>query len=291
MRARVALAAAMMALGCGARGGNADTPVAPLSATSDDEVVATVDGRPIYAGAVAMQARARGVDRKTALADLIDAEVLAGEAVRRHLDADLTVELETRGAMVRRLLATTFEKEVTPADVPDQLLRKEYQRNLPYLSHSTYADVWHLFVPVAKNATPDEKAAARARAETLARRAKGLTLEQFKQLARDEGLRNEEIVTARDGWVQKPFSDAAFDQLKKPGDTTSGIIETSFGYHVEYLIRFIPPAHVSFDEATPKLRQGLFPELQKHAFAKLVDDAMARHHIETHPERLPNPGR
>ncbi|MDB4966864.1 MAG: peptidylprolyl cis-trans isomerase, PpiC-type [Myxococcales bacterium] len=278
-------AVGLCAVGC--RGGASDEPSAALVAESKDAVIATVDGRPIYAAAVAAQARARGVDARAALEDLIQAEALAGEAARRGLDRDTEVRLETRGALARRYLQESFERDVTIDDVPEAPLRREYQRQLPYLNHSTYADVWHFFVPVGKKATPEEKAAARSRVEALAKKARGLSLEDFKKLARDEGLQNEEIVTARDGWVQKPFSYAAFDQLKNPGDTTSGLIETTFGYHVEYLIRWVPPVHIPFAEAVGKLRSGIFPDYQKYAFKKFVDDAMTRHRIETHPERLP----
>src|SRR6185312_14250130 len=166
-----------------------------------DVVVATVDGRPIFAGDVARQARAEGVDRKAALDALVDAEVLAGEAARRGFDRDLEVRDETKGALVRRYLKLGFEPTVSPADVPEAVVRREYQRNLAYLNHATYADVWHFVVPVAAKATPEEKAQAHARAEALAKRAAGLSLEAFKKLGSDEGLRVEEIVSARDGWV------------------------------------------------------------------------------------------
>jgi PPIC-type peptidyl-prolyl cis-trans isomerase-like protein len=280
------LVAALVAAGCSHGSAPSDAPVAPLAAASSDEVVATVDERPIYAAAVAAQARARGVDKRTALADLVDAEVLAGEAARRGLDRDLDVRLETKGALGRRLVAATFEREVTPADVPDAIVRREYQRRLPYLNHGIYADVWHLVVSVGKGASPDDKAQARARAEALAKRARGLSLDEFKKLASDEKLINEEVVTARDGWVERPFSEAAFAQLKKPGDTTTDVVETSYGYHVEYLIRWIPPEHVTLAEAAPKIRQGVFPEWRKQAFARFVADAVGRHQVELHPEHL-----
>jgi hypothetical protein len=281
-----ALALFVVVAGC-SRGASHAGPEAPLVAASSDEVVATVDGRPIYASAVAMQARARGVDRKTALADLVDAEALAGEAARRGLDQDLAVRDETKGAMVRRYLATGFEREVTADDVPDPLVRREYQKRLPYLNHGTYADTWHLLVAVPKGAPPAVKAQAKERAELLMKRAKGLSLAEFQKLGADEGLRSEEVVTARDGWVERPYSEAAFTQLKKPGDTTTSLVETSYGYHVLYLVKWIPPEHISISEAAPKIREGVFPEFQKRAFAKLVDEAMARHKVELHPEHLP----
>jgi hypothetical protein len=283
---RRALVVAVALAGC-SHPPASDAPVAPLSAQANDDVVATVDGRPIYASAVAMQARARGVDRKTALADLVDAEALAGEAARRGLDRDLEVRDETKGAMVRRYLQRDFEPSVTPADVPDQVVKREYQSRLAYLVHDTYADVWHFIVPVAPNASPADKADARTRAEALAKQARGLSLDAFKKLAADAGLHSEEVVSARDGWVQRPFSEAAFTQLRKPGDVSTAPVETTFGFHVLHLIRFIPPEHVTLSEAAPKIREGVFPEYQRRWFAKLVDEAMARHKVELHPEHLP----
>jgi len=284
MRARLAIFA--LVAGC-SHGQASDGAVAPLVAQSSDVVVATVDGRPIYAGAVAEQARARGVDRKTALADLVDAEVLAGEAARRGLDQDLHVRDETKGALVRRYLKLGFEQQTTAADVPEPLVRREYRQRLPYLNHDTYADVWHFLVPVPKGASADDKAKARARARALAARAKGLSLAEFQKLGHDEGLTTEEVVTARNGWVERPFSEAAFEQLKKPGDTTTSDVETSYGFHVLYLVKWIPAVHTTEAEAAAKIREGVFPEYEKHAFEKFVDEAMGRHHVELHAEHLP----
>jgi parvulin-like peptidyl-prolyl isomerase len=287
MRPAALLVAVATALVACSRGAHDEAPIAALQATSNDEVVATVDGRPINAADVARQARARGVDAPKALSDLVDAEVLAGEAARRGLEDDLEVRDETKGALVRRYLELGFEREVTPNDVPELAVRREYQRNLAYLNHNVYTDVWHILVPVAKDATPEQKEAARQRAAALARRARGMTVAEFKQLGHDEGLRTEEIVTARDGWVERPFSEAAFTQLKNPGDVSTRDVETTYGFHVLYLVRWIPAEHVTLSEAAPKLRESLFGAFEKRAFAKLVDEAMARYKIELHPEHLP----
>jgi hypothetical protein len=272
-------------------------PVAPLVASADDDIVATVDGRPIYAAAVAVQARARGVDARRALSDLVDAEVLAGAAARRGLDRDLSARLAARGAMVRRLLHDTFEHDVTPADVPADLVRKAYLRNQPYLNHDEYIDVWHILVavPKPKQATVAEQKAARALATELATRARGQSLAEFKQLAAEtrraghEVSDAQEVVTERDGWTQKSFSHAAFDQLRKERDTC--VAETSYGAHAVYMVRFIPAVHTPLANVEAELRRGLFvTDVQKRAFTHFADEAMARHRVAMHPERLPKDG-
>jgi hypothetical protein len=292
---RLALALVLLASGCRARGGVAGRFAVPLTADAPpgDEVVATVDGHPIRASEIALQAQARGVDAKAALADLIDAEVLAAEAARRGIDRDRDAVDAAKAAAVRRLLSTGFERDTTADQIPIRDLKRVYQMNSNLLDHSEYVDVWHLLVPVKKGATPAERAACRAVADELERKARGVaSVEAFKALATEVKpppgveVRTEQIVTARDGWVLTSFSYPAFDQLKKPGDTSS-VVETDYGYHVIYLVKRIPPAHVPLEEAAPKLRAGLLPEFQRHEFAKLVDALAAEHHTVVHYDRLP----
>lgn len=265
----------------------------PLSApSSDDAIVATVDGRPIRAGEIATQARAAGTSAKQALDDLIDAELLAGEAARRGLDKEHDVQLAVRQAAARRLLETTFEKEVTPSSLSERDLRRGYNAQRNMFDHSEYVDTWHILSPADAKAPPEEKQAARAVAEQIAKRARGIgSAEAFKALATEiapppgKQLKLEQIITARDGWVVPEYSIPAFDQLKKPGDTST-VVETSFGYHVIYLNRRIPPRHATLDEAKPELTQYLFPPYQRAEFSRFVSEAMVKHRVEVHPERV-----
>jgi len=264
----------------------------PLSAPSQDEVVATVDGRPIRAGDVATQARAAGTSAQQALQDLVDAELLAGEAARRGLEKDHDVQLAVRQTAARRLLETTFEKEVTPASLSERDYRRAYNAQRNMFDHSEYVDTWHILSPADAKAPPEEKQAARAVAEEIARRARGIgSAEAFKALADQvapppgKKFKIEQIITARDGWVVPEYSIPAFDQLKKPGDT-SAVVETNYGYHVIYLNKRIPPRHATLEEAKPELTQFLFPQLQRTELTRFVGEAMLKHHVEAHPERV-----
>jgi hypothetical protein len=267
----------------------------PLTAlaTDDDAVIATVDGRPIRASDVALQARARGSSARVALDDLVTAEALVSEAARRRLDRDRDALDAARARAVRRLLAVAFESETTPDKLPARDIRRYYNAHVNQYDHSLWVDVWHILVPVDKNADAAARAAARAIAGELATKAKGIgDADAFKALAAaatpppGQAFKVEQILTARDGWVEKPFSYAAFDQLKQPGDTST-VVETSYGYHVIYLNRYIPAVHLTIAEATPQILPALFPPWQRHELMLFLDDAKSHHHVEVHAERLP----
>jgi PPIC-type PPIASE domain len=263
----------------------------PLEAAGagDDDVVARVDGRPIHASAVAAQARASGHDARRALDDLIDAEVLAGEAARRGLDRDRDAEEAAEAAAVRRLLATDFEKEVTASRIPDAVIHRVYEKNKTQLVHDVEIDLWHILVPVDK-LSAEEKAQARSAADELARRAREVQdLDAFKALAATvkapHPAHYEHTITQRDGWTVREFSHPAFELLKKPGDV-SPVVETSYGFHVMYLVGYRPALNIGFAEAEPELRKNFFPEFQKPEFLHYCERLAGSHSVELHPDHL-----
>ncbi len=285
MRIAFALAGAVLVGGCHHAGHEtSDHFEVPLTATAaeNDPILATVDGRPIRESEIQTQAHAKdSKDARAALDDLITAEVLAGEAARRGLDRDPEVLEAARAAAVRRELRAGFETDITPSSVPMRDVRRAYQMNINRLDHSEYVDVWHILMRADKKTPDDVKQKARAAAEDLARRARGIgSPEAFQALAATVGkqpfeVQLERVVTARDGWTLKTFSYPAFE-LKNPGDT-SGVVETDYGYHVIYLIKRIPPLHIPVDEAAPKLRESLFSEFQRREFLRYTDELAAHH--------------
>ncbi len=295
MRPVVAAAIVFLAAGCRHAEPSATRFEVPLTAEAkaEDEVVATVDGRPIRASQIALQARSAGTSAKQALDDLVTAEALAGEAARRKLDRDRDVLEAARAAAVRRYLHEDFESANGPEAIPMRAVKRTYNANVNMFDHSEYVDVWHILVVAPPDKVPEpQRKAARAVAEEIARRARGVSELEFKALSQllsppagGPPLKLERIVTARDGWVLTTFSYPAFDQLKKAGDTST-VVETSYGYHVMYLVKRIPPLHMSVDDAAAQIRANLLPEFQRAEFLRFADEAARKHAIVLHPERL-----
>jgi hypothetical protein len=239
---------------------------------------------------VAEQARASGVDARRALEALIDAEVVAGAAERRGLLQAPEVIEAMQQTLVRRLLATTFEREVMPEQLPDQEMRAAYARNRARLDHPELIEVRHVLARAGKKDDAGRREVLRRRAVQVAERAAGVkSADEFAALGpalsdAEVALRTETVVTARRGWTVDAFADAAF-ALPRDG-AVSGVVETEFGYHVLYRVRRIAEEHISFDEARPKLRELLWPDFQRREFLRFAEALAGRHEVAVHGERL-----
>jgi len=138
------------------------SPVAP-KAGSDDVVVATVAGRPVWGSCVAAQARAK-LDRKAALDQCIAFELLAQAAEARGIERDPEVVDAARTAMVSQFVATAFEAVYkTPSDLGDQFQKirekNKWRMHRPEYRGSTFVRV---AVPDGSPADVDDKAHALA---------------------------------------------------------------------------------------------------------------------------------
>jgi peptidyl-prolyl cis-trans isomerase C len=272
-------------------GGGAATAAALASA------IAVVEGVAISGEQVRLQAQASGQGVREALGSLVEAELLFAEARRRGIDADPEVRAALAAELVRTLLARTFEREVTPAQVSEAEIRAAYARNADTFDPPEIRQVTHILVPFGKP-PPDaaRRQLLRARAEAVAGRARAArSLAEFKAIgpALSDGsltLLVEQLATGPSGFTVPPFADAAF-ALPRPG-AVSGVVETRFGFHVIYLERIQPPHHVPIDEVRDQLRAGLWPEVRRREFARRVDrlleEGKEQRRVEVHPERLPD---
>jgi hypothetical protein len=273
--------------------GRATAPAATASGAAEE--VAVVNGRSITAAQVARQAAAAGVPVRTALDELVETELLVAEAERRGLAASPEVREAAATELVRRWLATSFERELTPAAIPDEELHRAYARNAAELDRPEMRVVAHVLVPFgASEPDPARKQVLRRRAEEVARRARTVhSAEEMMALApalsdADIPLRAEELSTGPVGFTVKPFADAVF-ALPREG-AVSDVVETRFGFHVIYLKQIAPARTVPFEQVAAVLRTGVWPEFRRREFARFVDGVVERHQVEVHPDRLEGEG-
>ena len=118
--------------------------------------------------------------------------------------------------------------------VPEDDLRKYYAENLSRYTAAEERRVRHILINAAKDAAPDVKQKAKARAEALlaeVRKTPASFAEVAKKNSEDPGsaANGGDLDFFGRGAMVKPFEDAAF--AMKPGET-SNLIETDFGYHV-----------------------------------------------------------
>jgi parvulin-like peptidyl-prolyl isomerase len=295
-RGRLAVLALLAA--CGGGRGAPDARVAdhftgsfsPAPA-SDAEVVATVDGEHIYASDVARQAAARGQTPRQALDELIDAELLAGEARRRGLADHPEVAEVRKRERVRALLQRVFEPSFDgPEDIPLREVEQVYDlRNVrAYYDHDRYHTAAYVRAPAKEDAPPEVVEAARARAREFyaaAVKAKPSTKEDFFALARSlppgpklEAAANQVYSTTRRGPAVKEFADAAFS-LSEIGDLAPPA-RTKWGWDVLMLVDIIPERHTPRDEAIADLRVKRFEPARRLAFMRWLDGMVKAARIE-----------
>lgn len=279
----------MRALGllviAGACGGAAPPPspastrvaLAQPARGSDDAVVATVDGRPVWASCVTAQARP-GVDRAAALAECIDFELLARAAEARGLAADREVDDAFRTALVDREVELYFERRYAkPADFGARIDRivddNAKQLHRPEFRASTYARV-----VVPDKAPPDAWARARPLADQLAARIVGehgllgphvhrlaepvraaITAAGFELDVSDVDRRSR-------GALVDSYGDALFG-LAEVGDAV-GPIQTKWGWDVIAFTDLAPAR----ESTRAQLADEVFPELRRSFFTNWVGE-------------------
>jgi parvulin-like peptidyl-prolyl isomerase len=203
--------------------------------------------------------------------ELLLTRVVAEKAQASGFDNKPEIK-EQLGYVVDQFLAREYLDKVVAADVtvPETDMKKYYREHEKDFLLPESVKARQIFFEVPKDATPEVKGKARAKAEELlAMLGKG---EDFAKLAKeysqdaDTAAKGGEI-----GWVSpgktnsKEFEKALFSL--KAGET-SGVVETPFGFHI-----------VKIDERREK-RTATFDEAREYIMNRLKGDLAQKKSIE-----------
>jgi len=165
--------------------------------------------------------------------------------------------------------ALAAQMAVDPAEV-----RKQYDDNLNRYGKPEERQASHILIAVRPDASQEEKAAAKKRADELAAQARknpGQFAELAKSASQDPGSSGQGGdlgFFARDGSMVKPFEDAVFSM--KQGEI-AGPIKTDFGWHIIKLTGIRPGKQQSFDEVKGQIEQDLKRQKATRKFAESAD--------------------
>jgi hypothetical protein len=217
-----------------------------------------------------------GLSARGALDDLVRLELLAGEARRRGFGSFAEVEDERRAALARALLERRIDRGVTAGTLDEGKLRNVYDQRKSAFVHGALRRVEHVVVLTGRSGLPD--AEARKEAGRIEAEARGVTTAPaFADLGRREAaarkgkVRYERLppFPADTRMLVKPFVEAAF-RIAGPGRIADPV-QTSFGWHVIFLVEELPAENLSFDDVRARLAEGLLPAARKSATDALME--------------------
>lgn len=228
---------------------------------------------------LAQEARRRGVKPDTAKVDAqiqqLEKQVGGKEKFEGMLSQSGTTPDIYREAMIQMdLINGMIKKDIEPnIKVTDEEVQKFYDDNPSYFLQPEEVKASHILIKVPQDATPEQKAEAKKKAEALQKRAaKG---EDFATLAKE----NSEGPSAKNGGelgyfakqqMVKPFADAAF--ALKPGQI-SDVVETRFGYHVIKVEDKKAASKMPLDE---KLKARIRDSLQKQKVGEAMRGVLSQ---------------
>lgn len=158
--------------------------------------------------------------------------------------------------------------------ISEEDLRSNYEQNAARYTTPQERRASHILVAVEESASADERAKAKAEAESLLAQVRQQP-DRFAELARkhsdDPGSaeRGGDLDFVGRGATTKPFEDALF--ALKPGEI-SGVVESEFGYHIIQLTGVRGGEKQSFEAVRAQLENQVRTELAQKKFSEQALD-------------------
>ncbi|MBV8471083.1 MAG: SurA N-terminal domain-containing protein, partial [Burkholderiaceae bacterium] len=157
--------------------------------------------------------------------------------------------------------------------VSDKDLHDYYEQNAARFSTPEERRASHILIKVDKNASADDRAKAKARAEALlaeVRKAPATFADVARKNSQDEGSASHggDLDFFGRGAMVKPFEDAVF--AMKQGDI-SDVVPSDFGYHIIQLTGVRGGEKKSFDAVRGEIETEVKRQLAQKRYAELAE--------------------
>ena len=184
-------------------------------------------------------------------------------------DRGMTLDSLRKDARVDLSVTKLMDAEVAALPGPSDLEAKDfYQKNPERFQQAEQVRASHILIRVDDKADAKTKAKAKAEIEAVLKQVKGGG--DFAKLAQEHSQDGSAAQGGDLNYFSKGQMVPAFDKVAfslQPGQV-SGIVTTQFGYHIIKVVDHKPAHVVTFEEASPQIKQFLGEQKkQQHAEA------------------------
>lgn len=197
---------------------------------------------------------------------------LADDAARKDYDANPKAwEMPERAKV--EYVVLSLQGLAASAKVDEAAARQQFDAHPERYNAPEDRRARHILIEAPKDATTEQRAAARQKAEALLKSVKAKP-ETFADLAKSNSQDPGSAANGGDlgffarGAMVKPFEDAAY--ALKPGQI-SGIVESDFGFHIIKLEEVRGGGARTFDEVKAQVLEELRREAATKRFAEVAD--------------------
>jgi peptidyl-prolyl cis-trans isomerase C len=201
----------------------------------------------------------------------------------KALAAQGTTEQKLRNTIRQSLMVTkVLEEEVGPkVAVTDKDVQAFYDSNKEKFVQGEAVRASHILIQVAKDATPADKAAAKAKAEAILKQIKGGA--DFAALAKADSQDPGSAKNGGDlGFFEKGEMVPAFEQaaFALQVGQVSGVVESPFGFHIIKVTGRRPARTLSLAETSNEIKDFLTNQARQKETAQLVEELRKKSKIE-----------
>jgi peptidyl-prolyl cis-trans isomerase C len=188
------------------------------------------------------------------------------------------LQKQTRmGLEVTKVLDAEVNSKIA---VPDAEVDAFYKENTERFKQGETVHASHILIGVPQGADAATKQAARAKAQQVLKQVKagGDFAALAKANSQDGSAQNGgDLGFFPKGQMEPTFEKTAF--ALKPG-TTSGLVETPFGFHIIKVLERRPPRTAPLEEVAPQIKQFLTGQQREAKITAFVDQAKSKSKIE-----------